>query len=79
MNNVTVAKPRPESQACFDYHTEKKDHTRCFIGPLQLVISEDADFYVFVFGVNGNLRTVCIGAFTVRGRSQTTLTRRGSR
>ena len=43
----------------------KKDHTRCFIGPLQLVISEDADFYDFVFGVNGNLRTVCIGAFTV--------------
>ena len=34
-------------------------------GPLQLVISEDADFYDFVFGVNGNLRTVCIGAFTV--------------
>ena len=30
-----------------------------------MVISEDADFYDFVFGVNGNLRTVCIGAFTV--------------
>ena len=38
---------------------------RCFIGPLQLVISEDANFYVFVFRVNGNLRTVGIGAFTV--------------
>ena len=30
-----------------------------------MVISEDADFYDFVFGVNGNLRTVYIGAFTV--------------
>ena len=68
MNNVTVAKPRPESYALIII--QKK-------GPLQLVISEDANFYVFVFGVNGNLRTVCIGAFTVRGRSQTTLTRRG--
>ena len=56
MNNITVAKPRPESYASIIL--QKK-------GPLQLVISEDADFYDFVFGVNGNLRTVCIGAFTV--------------
>ena len=74
MYNVTVAKTETRIP-CFDYYYTKKDHTRCFIGPLQLVISEDANFYVFAFGFNGNLQTVSIGAFTVRGRSQNTLTR----
>ena len=66
MHNVFNGSKTETRILCFDYFTEKKDHTRCFIGPSQLVISEeDANFYVFVFGVNGNLRTVCIGAFTV--------------
>ena len=60
-NNVTVAKPSPESYASIILQKKRttldvlSDHCNWSLVKMQ----------IFMFWVNGNLQTVCIGAFTV--------------